>query len=66
MPLVKDIRGALTFGELGSPVPFPIKRYFVIFDVPSREVRGEHAHLTLHEFLVCLQGSCAVLLDDGF
>lgn len=66
MPLVKDIRGALTFGELDSPVPFPIKRYFVIFDVPSREVRGEHAHLTLHEFLVCLQGSCAVLLDDGF
>jgi UDP-2-acetamido-3-amino-2,3-dideoxy-glucuronate N-acetyltransferase len=65
MPLVKDLRGALTFGESGRPVPFPIKRYFVVFDVPSREVRGEHAHHTLHEFLVCLQGSCAVALDDG-
>jgi len=65
MPLVRDLRGALTFGESGRPVPFPIKRYFVVFDVPSREVRGEHAHHELHEFLVCLKGSCAVALDDG-
>ena len=63
--LSQDLRGALTFGEFGRPVPFPIKRYFVVFDVPSREVRGEHAHLELHEFLVCLKGSCAVALDDG-
>jgi len=65
MPLVKDLRGALTFGELAHPLPFEVKRYFVVFDVPSREVRGEHAHRTLHEFLVCLRGSCSVVLDDG-
>lgn len=65
MPIVIDLRGALTFGEVGKPVPFPIKRYFVVFNVPSQEVRGEHAHRTLHEFLVCLRGSCAVALDDG-
>jgi dTDP-4-dehydrorhamnose 3,5-epimerase-like enzyme len=28
-------------------------------------VRGEHAHLTLQEFLICLRGSCSVALDDG-
>ena len=65
MPFVKDLRGALTFGEIGQHLPFDVKRYFVVFDVPSREVRGEHAHHTLHEFLICLRGSCAVALDDG-
>ncbi|HEX9924551.1 MAG TPA: FdtA/QdtA family cupin domain-containing protein, partial [Anaerolineae bacterium] len=25
----------------------------------------EHAHRELHQFLVCIRGSCAVVLDDG-
>jgi hypothetical protein len=29
------------------------------------EVRGEHAHRSLEEFMVCLKGSCTILLDDG-
>ena len=33
--------------------------------VPSKEVRGENAHRTLHQFLVCLRGSCTVVLDDA-
>ncbi len=65
MPLVRDLRGSLTFGEINLHLPFDPKRYFVVFDVPSRELRGEHAHLELHEFVVCLQGSCAFALDDG-
>jgi UDP-2-acetamido-3-amino-2,3-dideoxy-glucuronate N-acetyltransferase len=46
-------------------LPFEIKRYFMVFDVPNQEVRGEHAHHQLHEFLICLRGSCAIALDDG-
>lgn len=65
MPLIEDLRGALTFGEIDQHLPFPPKRFFVVYDVPSREVRGEHAHHELHEFLVCLRGSCSVALDDG-
>jgi dTDP-4-dehydrorhamnose 3,5-epimerase-like enzyme len=65
MPLIEDIKGSLTFGENDQHLPFPVLRYFVVFNVPSREVRGEHAHRTLHEFLICLRGSCAVALDDG-
>jgi UDP-2-acetamido-3-amino-2,3-dideoxy-glucuronate N-acetyltransferase len=65
LPLIEDLRGALTFGEIDAHLPFTPARYFVVFDVPSREVRGEHAHLKLHEFLVCLRGSCSVALDDG-
>jgi hypothetical protein len=36
-----------------------------VFDVRSRDVRGERAHLRLEQFFVCLRGSVAVGLDDG-
>ena len=65
LPKVVDLRGTLTFGELGAQLPFEPKRFFVVYDVPSREVRGEHAHKRLHELLICLKGSCAVMVDDG-
>ena len=44
MNQVADIRGNLTVGEFERTVPFPVKRYFMVFDVPSLETRGEHAH----------------------
>lgn len=65
MPLIEDLRGHLTFAEFPQHLPFIPQRYFLIFDVPSQQVRGEHAHKTLQEFLVCVRGSCAVTLDDG-
>lgn len=65
LPLVRDLRGSLTFGELGKHLPFEIKRYFIVYDVPNQKVRGEHAHRNLQEFLICLRGSCSVALDDG-
>jgi hypothetical protein len=33
--------------------------------VPSKEVRGENAHRTLEQLVVCLRGRCAVMVDDG-
>jgi UDP-2-acetamido-3-amino-2,3-dideoxy-glucuronate N-acetyltransferase len=65
LPEVRDLRGALIFGEIDLQLPFTPQRFFVVFDVPNAQVRGEHAHHTLHEFLVCLRGSCSVVLDDG-
>lgn len=65
MPLIEDLRGALTFGEIDKHLPFTPKRFFVVYDVPSTRVRGEHAHRQLHQFLVCVRGSCSVVLDDG-
>ena len=65
LPLVVDLRGSLSFAEVGQFLPFVPQRYFLVFDVPSREVRGEHAHLACHQFLVCVKGSCAVVVDDG-
>jgi acetyltransferase-like isoleucine patch superfamily enzyme len=65
LPRNQDLRGSLVVGEIAALLPFEVKRFFVVFDVPSREVRGEHAHRRLSQFLVCVRGQCRVLLDDG-
>lgn len=65
LPLIPDIRGSLTVGEFEKHIPFVPKRYFMVFDVPSKETRGEHAHRVCHQFLICVRGSCAVMADDG-
>jgi len=65
LPIVHDLRGDLSFAEYADGLPFLPKRYFAVFNVPSKEVRGEHAHRRLHQFLVCVKGTCSVLVDDG-
>jgi acetyltransferase-like isoleucine patch superfamily enzyme/dTDP-4-dehydrorhamnose 3,5-epimerase-like enzyme len=65
LPRIADIRGSLTVGEFEKGIPFPVRRYFMVFDVPSVETRGEHAHKQCHQFLVCVRGTCAVVADDG-
>jgi len=64
-PMILDLRGSLTVGEFDHHIPFVPKRYFMVFDVPSKETRGEHAHHSCHQFLICVRGSCVVLADDG-
>lgn len=65
LPLIPDMRGNLSVFEVNKHIPFEPKRCFWIFDVPSKEVRGEHAHKELHQFLICMRGSVSVVLDDG-
>lgn len=65
LPLAVDIRGSLSVAEARKHVPFEPRRCFWVFDVPSKEVRGEHAHKTLHQYLVCVKGSVSVVIDDG-
>jgi hypothetical protein len=65
LPKINDPRGNLTFIEGNNHVPFDIKRIFYLYDVPTEESRGAHAHLRLHQFLICLAGSFDVAVDDG-
>jgi UDP-2-acetamido-3-amino-2,3-dideoxy-glucuronate N-acetyltransferase len=65
-PVIPDLRGMLTVGEFEKQIPFLPKRYFMVYGVPNREVRGEHAHHECHQFLICVNGSCTVVADDGF
>lgn len=59
-----DMRGSLVATEF-SDLPFVPQRAFLVFDVPSKDVRGEHAHRACEQFLVCVSGSVNVLADDG-
>ncbi|MGE4062578.1 MAG: WxcM-like domain-containing protein [Rhodospirillaceae bacterium] len=63
--LVPDMRGDLSAGEFLKDIPFVPKRYFIVFNVPSVKTRGQHAHRRCQQFLVCVKGSCAVVVDDG-
>lgn len=65
LPCVTDIRGSLTVGEFQRSIPFAVMRYFMVFDVPSVETRGEHAHRECHQFLICVRGKVSVVADDG-
>jgi len=65
LPKVSDPRGNLTFIEGNRHIPFEIKRVFYIYDIPTGQYRGAHAHRTTQQFLVCLSGSFDVNLDDG-
>jgi len=62
---VPDIRGSLSVGEFGRSVPFIPERYFLVYDVPTAETRGEHAHHVCHQFLVAVKGTIHVVADDG-
>jgi UDP-2-acetamido-3-amino-2,3-dideoxy-glucuronate N-acetyltransferase len=60
-----DLRGSLVAAEAGGELPFTPKRFFVVYDVPSAETRGSHAHRACEQFLVCLSGSVSAIVDDG-
>jgi UDP-2-acetamido-3-amino-2,3-dideoxy-glucuronate N-acetyltransferase len=62
---VSDMRGSLSVGEFEREIPFVPHRYFLVYDVPTAEVRGEHAHLKCHQFLIAVKGSVHVVADDG-
>ena len=65
LPNIIDQRGNLTAGEFGKSIPFEVKRYFIVYQVPLIEVRGEHAHRECHQFLVCARGRISVIADNG-
>jgi dTDP-4-dehydrorhamnose 3,5-epimerase-like enzyme len=62
---VRDPRGDLCVAEVGRDVPFVVQRSFLVYNVPSAETRGEHAHHQCAQFLMAVRGSLRVAVDDG-
>ena len=60
-----DERGQLVALEAGHDVPFEIKRVYYMYDTGEGVIRGCHAHKKLDQVLICLKGSCKILLDNG-
>ena len=60
-----DPRGKLVAVETGKDIPFPIRRVYYMYGVGEGVRRGFHAHKKLEQVLICMHGSCKILLDDG-
>jgi UDP-2-acetamido-3-amino-2,3-dideoxy-glucuronate N-acetyltransferase len=65
MRTATDMRGSLVAANFATDLPFVPARSFVVFDVPSRDVRGEHAHRVCEQFLICLSGEVSCLVENG-
>ena len=65
IPVIRSERGALGVVEKDIPFPFELKRVYYLFDVPSKAVRGSHAHKSLNQLIIAITGSFRVNLDDG-
>lgn len=62
---VNNQSGNLTVVENGQNIPFDVKRIYYLYDIPSGEIRGGHAHYELEQFIIAASGSFDVVLDDG-
>lgn len=62
---IVDDNGNLVPIESGQSVPFDIKRVFYVYGVRDEEKRGNHAHYTTQQVLICLHGKVEVIVKDG-
>lgn len=60
-----DDRGMLVALEEFNDIPFEIKRVYYMYDTKEGVRRGYHAHKSLEQILICIHGSCKILLDNG-
>lgn len=60
-----DDRGQLIALEELKDIPFEIKRVYYMYDTIEGVRRGYHAHKSLEQILICIHGTCKVLLDNG-
>ena len=60
-----DERGQLVALEEYKDIPFESKRVYFMYDTLEGVRRGFHAHKSLEQILICIHGSCKILLDNG-
>lgn len=60
-----DNRGLLIALEELVDIPFEIKRVYYMYETLEGVHRGFHAHKMLEQILVCINGSCNILMDNG-
>ena len=57
--------GGMSYVEAEKDIPFKIRRIYCIYKTEEGMHRGFHAHKSLKQLLICVHGSCKILLDDG-
>jgi predicted SAM-dependent methyltransferase/dTDP-4-dehydrorhamnose 3,5-epimerase-like enzyme len=57
--------GVLTIAEYQKNIPFKIERAFFIKPTKENIVRGNHSHKSLSQFMICINGSVEIIIDDS-
>jgi hypothetical protein len=65
LPKVQATSGNITSLNNSIDAPFEVKRIFYIYDIPSGEDRGAHAHKECHQLLIAVTGAFEVEVFDG-
>ena len=61
---VEDARGVLSFADKSSDLPFKIERVYWLTQVPDQQVRGDHAHKTSRQVIICISGKILISLKS--
>ena len=61
---ITDARGQLGFIEELKDIPIEVKRVYWLYDVPEQQVRGDHAHKTGEQVIICTAGVVEVVLES--
>ncbi len=66
LPKIHNRAGNITIiDHKDQLLPFEVKRIYYLYDVPSGETRGGHAHLKLQQLIIAASGSFDVTINDG-
>lgn len=65
IPQYSDERGSLGVVEACRIAGFHFKRLYYLYGCKEKPERGQHAHKNLQQLMICLNGSCDIVLDDG-
>ena len=60
-----DERGQLVALEENKEIPFTVRRVYYMYDTKEGVRRAVHAHKSLEQILICIHGTCKILLDNG-
>jgi hypothetical protein len=65
LPKFKTSAGYITSLNNDIDLPFITKRVYYLYDIPSGETRGGHAHFELCQIIVAAMGSFNISINDG-
>lgn len=60
-----DVRGHVAIAEYKKQIPFLINRVYWLYGMTDAASRGFHAHKRLQQAIICVNGACEIVLDDG-
>lgn len=58
-----DFSSVITIAE-GENIPFTVKRVYWVTSNHKDEIRGEHAHKSCQQLIICIDGQLIVKLED--